>query len=338
MSSNNEVPRFGILTPNSVTDAVSMLSKYGHQARLISGGTDILYQMKNGIHLLTPKYVVDISGLNLSGITFSQTGGLTIGATTSISDLATNPNVQKHFQALGQAASTVAAPQIRNQATAAGDISQEVWCWYLRNNYDCWRNGGDVCYGALGDNRYYHTVFGGRLCYAVHAGDTTTAYYALNADVTVQGPGGKKTMPISELVPGISEVDGRIKENILQHNEIITQIHVPIPKANTVSAFYKVRNRKSFDFAVASAAAQLTFNGSTISKANVVLGGVANAPHVASAAESYLNGKQLTTSVIEEASAKAVEGAEPLTEGTGNAFKVYVAQGAVKKVLESLMS
>ena len=337
MSSNNEVPKFGILTPSSVSDAVSMLTKYGNQARIMAGGTDLLYQMKNGVQLLTPKYVVDISGLNLSGITFNQSSVVTIVATTSITDLASDTNVQQYFPVLAQAASLVAAPQIRNQATAAGDISQEVWCWYLRNNYDCWRNGGDVCYGALGDNRYYHTVFGGRLCYAVHAGDTTTAYFALNADVTVQGPNGKTTMPISKLIPGISMVDGRVKENILQNNEIITQIHVPTPPANSVGAFYKVRSRQSFDFAIASAAAQLTMNGSTIKEAHLVLGAVANTPHRASSAESYLVGKNLSDSgVIEEAAAKAIEGNEPLTEGTGNQFKVYLAQGAVKKVLQSL--
>jgi xanthine dehydrogenase YagS FAD-binding subunit len=336
MSSNNEVPKFGILTPSSVAEAVSMLTQYGTQARLLSGGTDLFSQMKNGIKLLTPQYVVDISGLNLSGISFNQSSGLTIGATTTISAIAADSNIAQYFAGLSQAANVVAAPQIRNQATAAGDISQEVWCWYLRNNYDCWRNGGDVCYGALGDNRYYHTIFGGRMCYAVHAGDTTTAYFAMNADVTVQGPSGTTTMPISQLIPGISIVNGRVKENTLQNNEIITQIHVPTPKANTVSGFYKVRNRQSFDFAVASAAAQLTFNGNTIREAHLVLGGVASAPHVASSAQSYLVGQQLSSNVIQEAAAKAVEGAEPLTEGTGNAFKVYVAQGAVKKVLEAL--
>lgn len=339
MSSNNEVPKFGVLTPASVSEAVSMLTQYGTQARLMSGGTDLLYQMKNGVQLLTPQYVVDISGLDLSGVTFSQSGGLTIGATTSITDIANDPNVQQYYPVLAQAAAVVAAPQIRNQATAAGDISQEVWCWYLRNNYDCWRNGGDVCYGAVGDNRYYHSIFGGRMCYAVHAGDTTTAYFALNADVSVQGPNGTTTMPISKLIPGISLVDGRVKENILQNNEIITQIHVPTPPANSVGAFYKVRSRQSFDFAIASAAAQLTMNGSTIKEAHIVLGGVANIPHVASSAESYLVGKSLSDSgVIAEAASRAVDGNEPLTEGTGNKFKVFLAQGAVSKVLQSLQS
>ncbi|MHB2036399.1 MAG: FAD binding domain-containing protein [Nitrososphaerales archaeon] len=336
MSSNNEVPKFGILKPTSVADAVSMLSQYGPQARILSGGTDLLSQMKNGITALTPKYTVDISGLGLDTLTFSQSDGLRIGATTTVSTIASDPNVNQYFAALAQAAITVASPQIRNQATAAGDISQEVWCWYLRNNYDCWRNGGNVCYGAVGDNRYYHTIFGGRECYAVHAGDTTTAYFAMNADVTIVGPNGQTNMPISQFMPGISIVDGRVKENILYPNEIITEIHVPTPKSNTKSAFYKVRNRQSIDFALASAAAQLTFNGSTISEAHLVLGAVANTPHRATSAESYLVGNQLTASVIAEAAAKAVEGAQPLTEGTGNAFRVFLAQGAVTKALESL--
>ena len=338
MSSNNEVPKFGLLTPGSLAEAVSMLSQYGGQARIMAGGTDIISQMKDGVQLLTPQYVVDISGLPLNYVKFSPSDGLRIGATTPISSIASDPNINQYCAALAQAASAVAAPQIRNQATAAGDITQEVWCWYLRNNYDCWRNGGDACYGALGDNRYYHTIFGGRLCYAVHGGDTTSAYFAMNADVTVAGPGGNSNMSIQELLPGVSIIDGRVKENILHYNELVTEIHLPTPPANTKSAFYKVRSRGSFDFALASAAAQLTFNGSAISEAHLILGGVGNVPVRAAGAESYLVGQQLSESVIDEAASMAVDGAEPLSDGTGNSFRVYLAQGAVKKVLRTLSS
>ena len=334
--SNNEVPRFGLLKPSSVSDAVSLLTQYGGQARLMAGGTDLLSQMKNGIAGLTPQYVVDISDLGLDQINFSQSQGLQIGATAPINSVATDPNVNQYYAALAQAASFVASPQIRNQATAAGDISQEVWCWYLRNNYDCWRNGGQVCYGAIGDNRYYHTIFGGHLCYAVHAGDTSTAYFAFDADVTVEGPGGQSTMPIGQFMPGVTVVDGRVKENVLKYNEVVTQIHVPAPSPNTKSGFYKVRSRGSFDFALANAAVRVTLNGSAVSDARVVLGAVANVPIRASGAESYLNGQQLTSSVIAEAAAKAVEGAAPLTVGTGNAFRVQLAEGAVMKALTSV--
>ena len=338
MSSNNEVPKFGLLTASTPAEAVSLLTQYGDQATIVSGGTDLLYLMKNGVTYKTPNYVVDISSLPLNYIKYDATDGLRIGATTPVSAIASDPNIAQYYPVLSQAAATVAAPQIRNQATAAGDIIQDTWCWYLRNNYPCWQNGGNVCYGVLGDNRYYQSIFGGRLTFAVNPGDTPVAYFALNADVTVQGPNGTTNMPISQLLPGVAIVGGKVKENSLQHNEMVTEIHVPALPTNTVSSWYKVRARQSFDFALASAAAVLTMNGSTISAASLVLGGVDVAPHRATAAESYLVGQSLTTSTIQEAAAKAVEGATPLTTGTGNSFRVFLAQGAVSKALTLLQS
>ena len=336
LSSNNEVPKFGLLTASTPEEAVSLLSQYGDQARIMAGGTDLLYTMKNGVKYKTPQYVVDITSLPLNYIKYSASDGLRIGATTPIADIGSDPNIAQYYAVLSQAANTVAAPQIRNQGTAAGDVIQDTWCWYLRNNYPCWQNGGNVCFGVLGDNRYYQSIFGGRLTFAVNPGDTPVAYFALNADVTVQGPSGTSNMPIDQLLPGVAIVNGKVKENSLQHNEMVTEIHVPAPPANSKSAWYKVRARQSFDFALASAAVVLTFNGSSISNASVVLGGVDVSPHRATAAESYLVGQSLTTSTIQEAAAKAVEGATPLTTGTGNSFRVFLAQGAVSKALTLL--
>ena len=336
LSSNNEVPKYGLLSASTPGEAVSLLTQYGEQARLMSGGTDLLYMMKNGVVSKTPQYVIDISGLPLNYIKYTSSDGLRIGATTPIASLASDPNIAQYYAVLSQAAATVAAPQIRNQGTAAGDVIQDTWCWYLRNNYPCWQNGGNVCYGVLGDNRYYQSIFGGRLTFAVNPGDTPVAYFALNAEVTVQGPGGSSTMPISQLLPGEAIVGGMVKENSLQHNEMITEFHIPPPPANSKSSWYKVRARQSFDFALASAAAVLTFNGSTISQASLVLGGVDVAPHRASAAESYLVGNSLSATTIQEAAAKAVEDASPLTTGTGNSFRVFLAQGAVSKALTLL--
>ncbi|MDG7007046.1 MAG: FAD binding domain-containing protein [Nitrososphaerota archaeon] len=338
MSSNNEVPKYGLLVPSTVEEAVSLLTQYGSQARIMSGGTDLLYQMKNGVTYKTPQYVVDISGLPLNYIKYDPTDGLRIGATTPIANIASDTNIAQYYAVLAQAASTVAAPQIRNQGTAAGDIIQDVWCWYLRNNYPCWQNGGNVCFGVVGDNRYYQSIFGGRLTYAVNPGDTPVAYFALNADVTVQGPNGTANIPISQLLPGVAIVDGNVQENSLHQNEILMEIHVPPPPANSKSSWYKVRARQSFDFALASTAAVLNFNGSTISGASVVLGGVDVRPHRAVAAESYLVGKSLNSSTIQEAAAMAVGDATPLTTGTGNSFRVFLAQGAVSKALTLLQS
>jgi len=330
----SETRQFGYFAPTSVSDAVTTLTKYGGQARVISGGTDLLGQIKEGLTLLTPEYVVDITGLGLGGITSDSTG-LTIGSTTHVADILNNPTVQSTYGALYGAVSGHPV-QIANQATIAGDISQEVWCWYLRNNFDCWRNGGNVCYAPNGDNRYYHSIYGGNLCYAVHAGDITTALFALDATVTVQGPGGSSTESMDQFMPGVSIVDGRVKENSLRYNEIVTSIHIPAPASGAVSAFYKVSERQAIDFALANCAVSATVSGGTLSNTRVVLGGVANKPIRATAAESYLNGQQLSDAVISAAATKALSGATPLTTGTGNSFRVFLAQGAVSNALRGL--
>jgi xanthine dehydrogenase YagS FAD-binding subunit len=343
----NELNQFGYLVPTSVDDAVSLLTKYGGNAKVIAGGTDLLYLMKNQVDALTPEYIVDISGLGLDQVEFSQSAGLTIGATANVLTVSNDPNVNKYYGAI--AGATTGHPnQIASQATAAGDISQEVWCWYLRNNYDCWRNGGNVCYAIVGDNRYYHSIFGGNLCYAVHAGDLTAALFAHDATLTVQGPGGSSTKTMDQFMPGVSIVDGRVKENSLRYNEIVTQINVPAPASGTLSTFFRMTDRGAVDFPLASAAVVATTNGSTISSARVVLGHVANKPIRASSAESYLAGKTLplSESDIAQAAKNALSGATPLTHesvgahglGQGNAFRVFIAQGVVKNALRALNS
>jgi len=118
----NELPKFGYLKPTSVSDAVSLLAKHGGQAKVIAGGTDLLYQMKQGLPGLTPDYVVDINGLDLSGITYSSSDGLSIGATTHVADILADANVATYYPALHQAVSGHPV-QIGNQATIGGDIS-----------------------------------------------------------------------------------------------------------------------------------------------------------------------------------------------------------------------
>ncbi len=331
-----EVSRFALIQASTVDDAVSKLTKYGGTAVVIAGGTDVVLRNKSKIATMMPSYLIDISGLNLSYLNYDPSGGFHIGATTPVSTVASDANVNSVVPALAQAASAVATPQIQNQATIAGDILQEVWCPYFRNNFQCWRNGGNMCYGVDGDNRYYHSLFGGNLCYGVHASDISTALSALDADVTVAGSSGTRTVSMDQLLQGVTIVDGRVKENSLRYNELVTEVHIPAPAPGTVSAFYKVQERGGFDFALASAAVVLSLSGNTISKARVVLGGVANKPYRASSAESYLVGQQLGETVYAEAATKALSGATPLTTGVGNAFRVFVAQGALKAALRSL--
>lgn len=332
----SEVKRMGLLQPSTLQEAVSLLDRFGNEAKIVAGGTDLLYLVKNGVKSHIPQLMIDISGLGLSYINFDGEG-LRIGATTHLSEVAENDIVRERFTVLAEAAERAASPQLRNMATIGGDLLQEVWCWYLRYNYDCWRNGGTICYGAIGDNRFYHSIFGGRLCYAVHPGDIAPALFALNARVVIAGPSGEKTLRMDEFMPGIVLVDGRIKENVLRRNEILKEVIVPTPPAGTKSAYYKIAERGSIDFALASVAVVANMNGSTVNNISIVLGGVDVKPRRAKDAETFLQGKTLNEENITRAADLAVHDAQPLAIGTGNAFRVEIARGAVTKALTKLI-
>jgi xanthine dehydrogenase YagS FAD-binding subunit len=330
-----EVSKFALIQATSVSDAISKLNQYGvDNSVVVAGATDVISRNKNRITTMMPQYLIDISGLGLNYLNASG-GSFQIGATTPISMLSNNTAIPA---VLSQAASAVATNQIQNMGTVGGDVLQEVWCPYVRNDFPCWRNGGNVCYGAIGDNRYYHSIFGGRLCYANHAGDLAPALTALGAIATIQGSLGSRTVSMEDLIPGINVISGRVKENTVAFNEILTEFEVPAQPSGTVSAFYKARDRGTWDFALASAAVVLRMSGSTISSASVVLGGVDVKPHRAVAAENYLSGQTLTEAVIQNAAQQAVSDATPLTMGTGNAYRVTIANGVVRKALRSLSS
>lgn len=328
-----EVPKFGLVQATSVGNAVSLLTQYGAgNAKVISGGTDIITRMKNSIATQMPKYLIDISGLQLSYIT-PENGGVRIGGTTPNSDVVNSSAVPA---LLASAMGTIATLQLRNTGTIGGDVLQEVWCPYFRNDYPCWRNGGNVCYGAIGDNRYYHSIFGGRLCYAVHAGDASIALTALNASATIQGSLGTRTISMDQLLPGISVVSGRVQEHTVDYNEILTEFHVPTPASGTKMGWYKVRERGTWDFALASAAITVNMSSGKASNASIVLGGVDVVPRRATAAEAALNGNDLTESVFADVAAAAVQNATPLEHGVGNSFRVDLAEGAVVNALRAL--
>jgi xanthine dehydrogenase YagS FAD-binding subunit len=327
---------FSYFEPKSVQEAVEILHQYRGEAITMAGGTDILSRFKNDIKTHLAKYVVDINSLGLNFIEPKPDGGLRIGATTSVSAIAESPLVNERAPLLAMAAGDVASPALRNMGTVGGDLLQQVWCWYLRNDYDCWRNGGNICYGAVGDNRFYHSIFGGRLCYAVHASDLGPALLALDGSVKVTSPGGEDTLGVDQLLPGISIRDGEVKENTLRYNEILTEVHVPPPLPSSRQSWFKDRVRKSWDFALASAAINAIFQGSTITQSRIVLGGVDVKPRRAEAAERTLNGNSLSESVINNVAEASAEGSSPLRIGTGNEFRIEVLKGVVRKALRAL--
>jgi xanthine dehydrogenase YagS FAD-binding subunit len=322
-----------IYKPVSVEQAIQILSLHGTEAGVYAGGTDLLIRLKNRLQQ-APSHLVDIKKIeNLRYIKEDGQGGVRIGTLTKLSEVAESPLLKQKYPMLVAAVEKISSPELRNASTVGGDILQEVWCQYLRGGYACYRNGGYICYGAIGDNSYYHSAMGGRLCYAVYPGDIATALIPYDATVTLATPFGPKQLTMEQLVPGDMMVDGRLQSHVVRFNEILTEVHIPAPKANFRASFEKIRPRDVWDFAMASLALGVQLQGTTIQDARVVFGGIAGKPYRERAVEAFLTGKTLSPALLGQAQAAALTNAAPLKY---NAEKIDMAKGLLASGLERL--
>jgi len=257
-----------------------------------------------------------------------------IGAATKLSEMAESDLLKKKYPMLVQAINMISSPELRNASTLGGDLLQEVWCQYLRGGYSCWRNGGYLCYGAIGDNSYYHSAMGGRLCYAVYPGDAATALIPFDARVKLATPAGMKELSVEQLVPGDMMVDGRIQSHVVRFNEILTEVVIPPPHPAVRASFEKLRPRGVWDFAMASLALSLQLRDKTIDDARVVFGGIAGKPLRETTVENFLKGKTLSPDLGAQAVAVALGNAAPLKY---NAMKIEMAKGLLASGLAKLV-
>jgi xanthine dehydrogenase YagS FAD-binding subunit len=327
------VKKVSIYKPTSIDEAMQMLAKHGQEAGVYAGGTDLLIRLKNRL-TQAPSYLVDIKKIqDLRYIKEDAQGNLRIGATTKLSELAESDLLKKRYPMLVEAINFISSPELRNASTIGGDLLQEVWCQYLRGGYSCWRNGGYICYGAIGDNSYYHSAMGGRLCYAVYPGDAATALIPFDARVKIATPNGVKDLSIEQLVPGDMMVDGRIQSHVVRYNEVLTEVVIPPPKPGLRASFEKLRPRGVWDFAMASAAISLQLDNKTISDARVVFGGISGKPMRETTVENFLKGKNLTSDLGNQAVNVALSNAAPLKY---NATKIDMAKGLLASGLAKL--
>jgi len=322
-----------VYRPTTIEEATALLTRHGHEAAVYAGGTDVLIRLKNGL-VQAPKYLVDIKKIdNLRYITEDAGGGVRIGALTKLAELAASDLLAKKYPMLVKGIGMISSPELRNASTIGGDLLQEVWCQYLRGGYSCWRNGGYLCYGAIGDNSYYHSAMGGRLCYAVYPGDAATALIPFDATVKLATPGGEKTLTVEQLVPGDMMVDGRIQSHVVRYNEILTEVVIPPPKPGLRASFEKLRPRGVWDFAMASLAMTIQLQSGVIADARVVFGGIAGRPVRETAVENLLSGKTPGAQLADDAVARALANAAPLKY---NAMKIEMAKGLLASGLAAL--
>ena len=319
---------FSNANPKSVADAVKLLG--AGNASIASGGSDALGMVKE--QLISPDVLVNLKSIpGLDEVT-EQAGEVRIGGLITLSTLADHPLIRSRYSVLSQAAGVVGTPQIRNAGTLAGNVCQRPWCWYFRNGFPCYKNGGKTCFSVTGENEF-HAIFGGGPSYIVHPSDTAVALLALDARFVIAGPKGERVLPAAEFF-ALPKVDPA-KENILAHDEILTAIHLPAAAKSLRSSYHKELDRESWTHAVVSVAVALEMDGGACKSARVVLGGVAPIPWPVPNVEAMLAGKRITPELAAQAGQAAVEGARPLAK---NKYKIPLTAAIVKRTLASLGS
>jgi xanthine dehydrogenase YagS FAD-binding subunit len=327
---------FELYDATTVEEAIGLLEEHGPTSKVVAGGSDLVAGvMKDWIQgpgMPYPNVLVDITTIPaLHGISVDGSG-LKIGAATTLTDIETSAEIMQTWPILAEAAKSVASPLIRNFATLGGNLNQRPRCWFLRGeNFPCYKKGGDFCFAVTGDNTY-HAIIGGELCYIVHPSDTATALLALNASTNVAGPSGQRTVTFDEFFIGPRE--DVLRENVLQPNEIMVDVTVPAPAANTKMAWTKLKDRQVYDFALTSVAISAVLDGNTWTEGRVVLGGVSPVPYRATGVEQALVGKDIQ-SAARTAAALIRNEARPLSN---NAYKVDIAVGLTERALLSLLS
>jgi xanthine dehydrogenase YagS FAD-binding subunit len=248
----------------------------------------------------------------------------------TIAAIASHPLIRRQYPVLAEAAADVATPQIRNVATLAGNVAQRPWCWYYRNGFKCYKNGGSTCYSFAGENQF-HAIFGGGPSYIVHPSDTAPALVALDATFRIAGPAGERSVPAAEFFT-LPRVNAE-RENVLKEDEAIASITLPAPAAGMRSTYHKIMDREAWTHAIVSAAVVLDMSNAICRRASIVLGGVAPIPWRVPAAEKLLAGQAITPALAAQVAEASVAGARPLAK---NAYKVPLTQAMVRRTLESL--
>jgi xanthine dehydrogenase YagS FAD-binding subunit len=310
--------------------AQARTAQQGADVRFIAGGTTLLDLMK--LNVETPTRVLDINRLALDTVEASADGGLQIGATVRNSDLAYHPTVQRDYPVLSQAILAGASAQLRNMATTAGNLLQRTRCAYFRDTaMPCnKRQPGSGCPAIRGSNRTLAVLGTSDSCIATNPSDMCVALAALDATVHVQGAKGSRAIPIADfhLLPG----DTPHRETVLEPGDLITHVTLPAPVPGAKQVYLKLRDRASYEFALASAAVVLTVAGGNVTSARIALGGVGTKPWRSPDAEGAIIGRAPTNENFRQAAETALRGAKPQSE---NGFKIELAKRCLTHALQT---
>jgi xanthine dehydrogenase YagS FAD-binding subunit len=325
------MPEFELFQPASTDDAVALLEEYGSDAWVLAGGLDTFDWLKDRIK--RPKVVVDLSQIpELRGVRESN-GGVEIGAMTTLTEVVRDPTVIGKFKLLADAAESAASPQIRNQGTIGGNVSQDARCWYYRSGFPCYRAGGNICYAdtPVGMNRE-HAILGADRCVAVSPSDSAPAMVALEAQMVIRSSRGERVVDAGNYFtnPGIDIT----RMTVLKPGELLTSIRIPGTWANTDFYFEKVRDRPVWNFPLVNVASAKVVSGGVIERIRIVVNGVAPHPWHLKQVEDAIAGKPANEETADMAGNMAIKGAVPLRF---NGYKLPLMRNLVKRSIRGTM-
>jgi xanthine dehydrogenase YagS FAD-binding subunit len=321
------MPAFELFQPASINDALALLETHKADVWVMAGGLDSFDWLKD--RTKRTSVVVDLSQVaELRGIK-EVNGGLEIGATTPLTEVVNHPVVKDKFAILSQAAEVVASPQIRNQGTLGGNVSQDTRCWYYRSGWSCYRAGGNICYAdtPTAINRE-HAILQQDRCVAVSPSDTAPALIALDAEFVIRSTSGERVVKAEDYFLG-PQIDIQ-HMTVLKPGELLTTIRIPATMAGAQFYFEKVRDRNVWDFPLVNVASAMTLSGTTIQTVRLAVGAVAARPLRLTAVEAAVTGKPRTEATAAAAGEAAIDGAVALRY---NAYKIPLMRNLVKRAI-----
>lgn len=308
--------------------AEAKTAQQGADVRFVAGGTTLVDLMKLGVE--RPVRLIDVTKLPLAAIEPTPDGGLRVGATARNTDLAYHATVRRDYPVLSQAILAGASQQLRNMATTAGNLLQRTRCMYFRDTaMSCnKRVPGSGCDAIGGANRTLAILGASPSCIATNPSDMCVALAALEATVQVRGPQGEREVAFGDfhLLPGSTPE----RETVLEPGDLVTSVTLPPPRKGSKQHYLKLRDRVSYEFALASAAVVVELDGGKIGRARVALGGVGTKPWRAPEAEAVLVGQAPDAALFRKAGEAALKDAQPQSQ---NGFKVELATRCIVHAL-----
>src|SRR6202167_2261770 len=325
------MPAFELFQPNTTVDALTLLQQHGEDAWVMAGGLDSFDWLKDRIK--RPKVVVDLSGIaELKGVrTISD--GIEIGAMTTLTEVVKHPVIREKYSLLAEGAEAAASPQISNQGTIGGNVTQDARCWYYRSGWRCYRAGGNMCYADTPTARNReHAILHADRCVAVNPSDSAPALIALDAKFVIRTHKGERIVNAEDYFIGPDIHITRL--HILQPGDLLTAIRIPSTWAGAQFHFEKIRDRNVWDFPLMNVASAMVMTGEnsaqTIDRIRIAVNGAAARPLRLKAVEDAVRGKPRNAVTGEMAGKLAVQGAVPLQF---NAYKIPLMRNLVKRAI-----